>query len=819
MSCPSSCCDLCGLPLRKQGFPLPSSKKTYTFCCMGCKHVFQMLAEKAGTTDSASFRDSELFKRCRELGIVPGSQEDLVERGDDPAAEQERMVPSKGNRPLRLNLKVKGMWCPSCAWVIEDALRKKSGIANVQCSFSSDRMRCDYDPVLTSPAQIRESLATLGYDAFTPESSEEARERKREILRFALSAFLTMNVMMFSFGLYEGFFTEFSGETIRYLSWPVFVMASVVLFYGGRPIYRRAWSGITSSAFGMETLITIGAFSAYIYSTCQMLSGSIHLYYDTASMLIVLVTLGKFLESRAKAKVQEGLESLLSLRPSKVRILAPAQEQGRFVSAEQLGKGDLFLLEAGEIVPADGKVLQGNAVVDESSLTGEALPVTKGPGDDLRSGVRIVHGQLKVRAEKVGDESTLGQMLGVLEKALHEGFPFQTRTDRILHWFVPVAVALAAGTSVTCLTMGLSAEAAILRALTVLVISCPCALGVAIPLARVAGISLAGMKGILVREFSSFEQAESLNAVVFDKTGTITRGRWTLLKIILTSSITEEAALTLAASVEEDSEHYIARELKTRAGQAGLELAEPVAAKISDNGITGLVNHKEVKIGSSGFLKEEIARFVSKSGEAGLQEYPAHSQVYLSVNGELGALFVFGDEIRQEAPGVIEALRAMNYRVYLISGDGNEATKAVGQQVEIQECHGGLSPLDKAAFIAKLQSEGRQVAMVGDGINDAPALAQAHLGFGLSSGKDLAQEVGGVTFMGEDLTQVLNFLTLAKRVNRKIGQNLFFSGLYNIMAIPVAMSGLLNPLVAVSAMLLSSLSVIGNTVLLIKRSR
>ena len=778
-----------------------------------------MLAEKHGSGDPASFKDSELFKKCQGLGIIPKSEQELVEKENIRATEEEDAFASKGERQIRLNLKVNGMWCPACAWVIEESLKKTPGISNVQCSFSSDRMKCDYDPVLTSPSRIRESLASLGYEAFPPEGPEEAKERKKEIIRFALSAFLTMNVMMFSFALYAGFFTEFSNDTIHKLSWPLFIMASIVLFYGGKKIYRRAWAGITSAAFGMETLITIGAFSAYLYSTYQLLAGSIHLYYDTASMLIVLVTLGKFLESRAKAQVQEGLESLFSLRPSKVRIVAPGQNLGRYVSVEQLGKGDLFQVEAEEIVPADGKVLEGKASVDESSLTGEALPITKSAGDNLRSGVRVIQGRLKARAEKVGAESTLGQMLGILENALKDDLPFQGKTDRILRWFVPVVVALAAGTGFTCLMLGLSVEEAILRSLTVLVISCPCTLGIAIPLARVAGISLAGKKGIIVRKFSSFEDAEALDSLVFDKTGTITRGQWTLLKILPTAPITEKQALVLAASLEKESDHYIAMELRNRARQAGLKLVEPIHVKISENGISGCVDDQEVKIGSRDFLKEEIARFISARGEDELGLSAGHSYVCMSTNRELSAVFVFGDEIKKDASGVIRELQAMNYEVYLVSGDGEEATKAVAQKVGIEECHGGLLPEDKVAFLRKLQSERRHVTMVGDGINDAPALAQANLGIGIASANDLGKEAGGITLMRGDLTQILDFLTLATRVNRKIRQNLLFSGLYNFVAIPVAMSGLLNPLIAVSAMLLSSLSVIGNTVLLIKGPR
>jgi len=366
--------------------------------------------------------------------------------------------------------------------------------------------------------------------------------------------------------------------------------------------------------------------------------------------------------------------------------------------------------------------------------------------------------------------------------------------------------------------MGLSMEASILRSLTVLVISCPCTLGIAIPLARVAGISLAGKKGIIVREFKSFEQAETLDAVVFDKTGTITHGQWKLVKVIPIASNTEEQALGLAASLEKGSDHYIASEVGKRAKEAGITLVEPTRVRVFENGITGCVADQEVKIGSRDFLKQEIARFVSASGEGAMALSPGHSHVYMSTNGELSVVFVFGDEIKKEACPVINKLQAMTFAVYLVSGDGDEATKDVGQKVGIQECRGGLLPEDKVALLRELQSEKRRTVMVGDGINDAPALAQADLGIGISSGNDLGKEAGGITLMRADLTQILDFLALANRVNKKIRQNLLFSGLYNLIAIPIAMSGLLNPLIAVTAMLLSSLTVIGNTLLLIKRT-
>ncbi len=572
-----------------------------------------MLAEKHGPADTGAFRESELFKKCQELGIVPRSE---AEVGKTPGAEQKtpEAVPRGEERRLSLTLKIKGMWCPACAWVIEEALKNKPGLLKVECSFSADRIRCDYDPILASPPTIMEALASLGYEAFPPEQSIHSRERKREIVRFAISAFLTMNVMMISFGVYAGFLTELSGDAIRKLSWPIFVMATFVLLYGGKAIYRRALKGIVSAGFSMETLITMGVFTAYLYSTYQFFSGSIHLYYDTACMLIVLVLLGKFLESGAKARIQEDLDHLFSVRPSKVRLLVPGSERGRYVSIEQLRKGDRFEVGEGEVVPADGKIVEGNAAVDESSLTGEARPVPKRPGDDLRSGVRVIHGSLKARAERIGDESTLGQMLRIIEKALMDETPFEGKIDRILRWFVPFVLVMAAGTGVVCLGIGLPLEEAIIRSMTVMVISCPCTLGIAIPLTRLAGISMAEKKGILVRDFSSFEKALEVDTFVFDKTGTVTEGQWKLRDILLTGPLTRQEVLAKAISIEAQSQHSIASELKRRAAEASDSSLNATDVVVSANGVRGEVQGHAVRIGSRDFMKKELEMFEGQKG-------------------------------------------------------------------------------------------------------------------------------------------------------------------------------------------------------------
>ena len=549
----SDVCDLCGLPLRAGRFEATFSGKTYQFCCQGCRQVFSILIEASDSRDPATFRESDLFKQCLEKGIIPRSEADLISTGstgkptqstsgeiDKPHAAKPPAIPP--DSILKLNLKVSNMWCPACAWLIDASLKKTPGIIDSACNFSTDRLQVNYNPIKTSPDRIINAVKKLGYRAAEPDASRDALERRREFIRFGVSAFLTMNIMMLSYALYSGFFTEFSRETIYKLSLPAFVMATGVLVYGGFELIKKAVAGLTNAAFSMETLIMIGSLSAYIYSTVNLFAGSIHVYYDTAAMLITLVLLGKTLERRAKGRVLDGLENFFSLKPTKVRICTADYPEGRYASADQLLEEDIFRVDEDEIIPADGRVIDGSGTVDESSLTGEPLPIRKKLGDTLRSGTSVIKGSFKVSAQKVGADSTLGQMITIIEKTLLTKTPLEGKTDAILQWFVPIIITMAVGTALICLFVGVSMEESILRAVTVLVISCPCALGIAIPLARVAGISIAGKKGLLVRDFKAFEQAENVTAFVFDKTGTITAGKWNLLNTICDESLTTDQA-------------------------------------------------------------------------------------------------------------------------------------------------------------------------------------------------------------------------------------------------------------------------------------
>jgi len=822
----SAGCDLCGLSLHYQQLSTTISGKTFHFCCMGCKQVFRMLKEATDSPDPESFRQTELFRKCQEIGIIPRTEAELQERvrSQDPqpsgssfvgtVEEHHRSKNVPGETHLSLTLNVNQMWCPACAWVIEETLKRSPGIETASCNFATDRVRVDYNPVLTSPLRIIDCIQSMGYDTFVSGEEEREHEKRTELIRFVVSGFLTANVMMLSYAIYTGFFTELSRDTVQKLSWPIFIMASIVLLYGGRNIYRRAWIGISAAAFSMETLITIGSFSAYFYSIYGLISGSIHLYFDTASMLVTLVLLGKLLERRAKDEVQEDLANFFSLRPTKVRICSDLHPEGRYVAAGQLQRGDIFRVEETEILPADGLIVQGKGVVDESSLTGEPVPLQKEVGDRIKSGSRVMQGMFTIKAEGVGEDSIVGQMIAIMEKALGKRTPLETKTERALQWFVPAIIILAAGTFLACLISGLSFNEAIIRAVTVTVISCPCTLGIAIPMARVAGISLAGRKGILVRDFTSFEQFDKMNIFVLDKTGTVTKGQWSLLDIVPVGSFSKQEILSLAASLEEESDHLVADEIKREAARQRVPMVSLNKVEISANGISAVLNGEEIKIGSRAFVAAELA---ASPPVALPKDKAKHSLVFMSLAGQICSIFIFGDELRPTSFQAVQRLHDGGYQLALISGDEDDTTKAIAGRVGIETAQGGKLPQEKAAFIADLQDQGLRVTMVGDGINDAPALVQADLAIAVHSGSNLGKEAADLTLMRGDPLQICDFVELASRVKKKIHHNLGFSFIYNLVSIPIAMSGLLNPLIAVSAMLLSSLSVIGNTLLLLKK--
>ncbi len=826
-------CSLCSLPLSSQTIFLDAPDGRLPFCCKGCLQVFVMLSGSEQASEGRPFQETELFQKCQALGIIPrrsGTAKSHGVGGDGtghriPGFEKEKIYGSPApvmEGGLVFDLRISGMWCPACAWVIEEAVRKDPGVQEVFCHFSTDRFRCRYDPVTTSPKKIVSCIQDLGYGVRFPDDSHHEKDHQAQWVKMIVSVFLTMNVMMFSFALYVGFFDAFPPDTLPKLAVPVFLMTAGVLLYGGKDIFFKAVSGIRNAAFGMETLIAVGTFVAFAFSTYNLAKGSLHLYFDTAAMLITLVLIGKHLESRAKNRVQADLDHFFSLVPNKVRLCTDADPAGRYVAAQALKAGDRFRVEAGEVVAADGVILEGVGNVDESALTGEARPVRKARPDRLRGGSRILRGSFRVQAEAVGRDSLFGQMLTLMEEALAQKGPHEARAERILRWMVPGIFLLSAGVVFLVLVFGHSIEEAVVRGITVIVVTCPCALGFAIPLARTAGASLMLKHGILLKDFSALEHADRVQTVVFDKTGTLTKGRWRLQEQRSLNRFDPETALSLAAALEKDAAHYIAAEILGHAKKKGINPFTLDDITHFQDGVSGKYQGQEARIGSEGFVMGRTKRTGSGGAKAGLlEDLPTidamSSKVYLSLGESLLAVFVFSDPVKPKAGETVFRLLRAGKRVILVSGDSHETTKALAAKLGIPEAFGGLFPADKARILHGYQGRTGAVAMVGDGINDAPALVQADVGIALYSENHLGKEAAQVALMRGDPRQVLDFFALAKRIRKKMHQNLAWAFVYNLLAIPVAAVGLLTPVIAACAMLTSSLSVIGNTLLLLKK--
>ncbi|MCB2144993.1 MAG: cation-translocating P-type ATPase [Deltaproteobacteria bacterium] len=816
-------CDLCGLPLRYGAVSHSANDQSLRFCCHGCRMVFTMLLESTEVDDPARFKETDLYRQCVAAGVIPASEDDLRrirerEKQETPTAARsiggEEAAPDPSGT-LAFDGVVDGMWCTACAWVIEKAVSRLAGVQAVTCHFSTDRLRCRYRPDRVAPDQIRESVTRLGYGIRDTEAGTAGQQvQRRELVRLAITGLLSANVMMLSWALYAGFFTTLDNDAVSKISLPIVAMAAVVFVYGGGPMLRKAWFGMIHRAPGMETLVGMAAGCAFIYSLFNWLTGSIHLYFDTACMLITLVLLGKVLEQQAKGRVRRDLDSFFAMQPAKVRLITETHPAGRYVAIGQLAPGDRFAAEADEIIPADGRVESGTAAIDESSLTGEPRPVAVKTGDSIKSGTRMIDGRVIASAEKVGDDTILGQMIAIMTRSLEQKSAFEGRTDRMLKWFVPIIITLAGGTGLLCAMAGLTVNQAVVRAVTVMVISCPCALGVAIPMARLAGISLAGRRGILVRDIESFERSGAVDTVVFDKTGTITHGRWQLSHIQCEPGYHPARITAWAAGLEQASDHDIARSVTAYAHAQGIAPTVAADIRVHADGVQGRLDGKMVSIGSRGFARGEEA---SPEEVAEESEGTLTSRVFLSIDNRPAATLIFGDTIRPTVPSMIDALKRDSREIHLISGDGDAATREVARAIGLNDARGGLLPSDKANYIDALKDMGRQVAMVGDGINDAAAMARSYLAVAVHSGQGLAREAAHITLMRGDPSQLLDFFPLARQVNRKVAQNLWCAWIYNLVSVPIAMNGMLTPLVAATAMLLSSLTVIGNTLLLVRR--
>jgi len=770
------------------------------------------------------------------LGLVAGVESATVnfavERADVSYDPDRLAVPAIADAIVKAGFEVpaesfsfaiEGMTCSACSTRVEKALRQVPGVLEANVNLAIERADVRAVPGVARLSDLAEAVTKAGYGARIDspaagqaEAEEAHRQRDQAALRRELAILLIATAFAAPLLVQMG---AMSLDLHWHLpAWIELLLATPVQFVIGARFYRSAWKAIKARSGNMDVLVALGTSAAYGYSVYLLatlgLDGAMgQLYFEASVVIITLVLLGKFLESKAKRGTTAAIRQLMDLRPQTARLRA-ADGSEREVPITAVRAGDLVVIRPGERVPVDGQVVAGRSELDEALITGESLPVDKQPGSTVTGGAINGTGLLEVRATAVGADSTLARIIRLIENAQGGKAPVQRLVDRISAIFVPIVVVLALLTFAGWLLVTGSFEQALVSGVAVLVIACPCALGLATPTAIMTGTGAAARAGILIKDVESLERAHRLDTVVFDKTGTLTAGRATLVGMAALRG-SEDELLQLAASVQHGSEHPLARAVLAGAGERHLNRL-PVTdfRSHTGRGVSGSVAGREVYIGNARLLDEQGI----ETGEAAARvlewERQGRTAVFVADRGGVLGVLAIADPLRPEAVPAVTALRRMGVRTLMLSGDAELVAAAVGRDAGVDEARGAIRPEGKSGAVDELRAAGRVVGMLGDGINDAPALAAADVGIAMGTGTDIAMETAGITLMRPDPRLVAGAIEVSRATFRKIKQNLFWAFIYNVIGIPLAAFGFLSPALAGAAMAMSSVSVVTNSLLL-----
>ena len=704
-----------------------------------------------------------------------------------------------------LTLAISGMSCASCAGRVEKALRGVPGVVQAEINLASETARIQLAEA-TPPARLIEAVIAAGYGATLPNPDQPIAPpaHDSEIVPVSVGILLVLPLVL-------PMLAELSGQHWMLPVWLQFALATPVQFWLGARFYRAGWQAIRARTGNMDLLVSLGTSAAYGLSLYEWLAGNeAQLYFEAAAVVIVLVRLGKWLESRAKRQTTAAIRKLQTLRPDNARVIRNGRELT--LPLAHVVIGDVVLIGAGARIPVDAVILGGQSSVDESLLTGESLPVDKTAGDRVVGGAINGDGLLRVQVTAVGTETVLARIIRLVEEAQGAKAPIQQQVDRLSAIFVPVVLAVALLTLLIGGGISGNWSVALIHAVSVLVIACPCALGLATPAAIMVGTGAGARHGILIKDAETLERAGAVSVVVFDKTGTLTRGQPALV------SASDAATLTLAAALQQGSAHPLAHATLEAAKSLEIPAPEQVQA-LPGRGVTGIVSGRTLHLGSTRYMQElradlspfeAIQQPLTQQGcsLAWLAEQPASGGLHIV------GLLAYRDPLKTESAAAIGLLQGQGIQTALISGDHRAAAQIVATQLGIDRVEAEVLPADKAATVAGMRAAGQVVAMVGDGINDAPALAAADVGIAMGNGTDVAMHAAGITLMHGDPRLVWAAIDLSRHTLRKIRQNLFWALIYNVIGIPLAALGWLNPVFAGAAMAFSSLSVIGNALLL-----
>ncbi len=730
---------------------------------------------------------------------------------------------------IKYNFPVKGMTCASCVARVEKVLTKIEGIENVKVNYATEKVSFD---VVDKNIDIKEAagkLETYGYSMLFEEKnnitnnkvldkqedviSEEYEDLKKDFL-FAL----LISVPVFIISMISNIYSDWP-LSADYTNKMLLILSTPVLFISGKRFFKIFWTNLKHFSFEMNSLVAIGTGSAYAYSTVATLFPKLvstnqtvpHVYFDTAVVIITLILMGKVLEAGAKKKTNTAIKKLMELKPSEATIILNGKETK--VPLEELTEGQAVIVKPGEKIPADGIIINGYSTVDESMITGESLPIEKKENSKVIGGTINKNGSFVFKITSLGDNSVLGQIIKMVEEAQGSKAPIQKLADKIASVFVPAVIGIASLTFVGWMIFGSehSFVVALISFVAVLIIACPCALGLATPTAIMVGTGLGASKGILIKNGESLEIAHKLTTIVLDKTGTITEGKPTVTNYVL-NEISEDEFLSLVSSIEKRSHHPIAEAIVNFAKSKNITSVEISSFNnINGLGVIAVVNGKTVLAGNEKLMNKYSIKVDKFNDDYKRFTGEGKSVVFCAIDNKFKGLLAIEDPIKPTTKDAIKKFSNLGLKVVMLTGDNKRTAKAIADRIGIQNYYAGVLPGEKADKIKELQDQGDIVAMVGDGINDAPALVTANLGIAIGTGTDVAIESSDITLIKGDLLSVLSAIKLSKRTIKTIKQNLFWAFIYNIVGIPLAAFGMLNPMIGALAMSFSSVSVISNS--------